>query len=106
MKIKDRLPIERTARGGYKHKIYILAVLLLGMMWVGGTGLQSHPRAGGAVQPLANFDASKLEAPESIAIDVEGNISTSLVLTGEIRKIAPDGTQTTPALLPIGPPLT
>jgi sugar lactone lactonase YvrE len=61
----------------------------------------------GPVEVVAAFDASKLETPESVAIDYKGNRYVSLNLTGEIRKIAPDGTQSTHALLPMGaPPLT
>jgi len=88
------------------RKIFILAILLLGMMVGGGTTIQAHPLDAGAVEVVANFDASQLETPESIAIDLDGNVFISLALTGEIRKIAPDGAQTTYARLPIGPPLT
>jgi sugar lactone lactonase YvrE len=66
----------------------------------------ADPPAPPQVQVVALFDASKLETPESIAIDRHDNIFLSLALTGEIRKIAPDGTQSTHAVLPIGPPLT
>jgi sugar lactone lactonase YvrE len=66
----------------------------------------ADPPAAPQVEVVALFDPSKLETPESIAIDHEGNIFLSLALTGEIRKIAPDGTQSTHALLPVGPPLT
>ena len=41
--------------------------------------------------------------PESIRIDKEGNTYLSMLLTGEIRKIAPDGTQSTLAVLGSGP---
>lgn len=58
------------------------------------------------VQEVVAFDASRLEAPESLVFDRAGNIYLSLALTGEIRKIAPDGTQSTFAVLPLGPPLT
>lgn len=59
------------------------------------------------VKSVVAFDASRLETPESIAIDSNGNKYVSLCLTGEIRRMAPDGTQTTFATLPIGaPPLT
>jgi sugar lactone lactonase YvrE len=58
------------------------------------------------LEVLALFDASQLETPESLAFDHHGNLFLSLALTGEIRRIAPDGTQSTFALIPIGPPLT
>jgi gluconolactonase len=41
--------------------------------------------------------------PESIAIDKEGNVYVSMFATGEIRKIAPDGTQSPLAVLGSGP---
>jgi sugar lactone lactonase YvrE len=66
----------------------------------------AHPPDAGTVETVVLFNPAQLETPESIAIDVKGNIYVSLALTGEIRKIAPDGTQSTLALLPIGPPLT
>ena len=88
------------------RKICIIAILLLGLMLAGSTTLQAHPLEAGPVDIVANFDASQLETPENIAIDPHGNVFISLALTGEIRKIAPDGTQTTYARLPIGAPLT
>jgi sugar lactone lactonase YvrE len=42
------------------------------------------------------------DAPESIVIDHQGNKFISMALTGEIRKIAADGTQSTHAVLPNG----
>ncbi|HEX8500856.1 MAG TPA: hypothetical protein VF659_09710 [Pyrinomonadaceae bacterium] len=49
------------------------------------------------------FDPAAFEAPESVQFDRHGNAYVSLALTGEIRKIAPDGTQTTLAFLPVRP---
>ena len=42
------------------------------------------------------------ETPESVVQDSRGNLYVSMALSGEIRKIAPDGTQSTHAVLPIG----
>jgi sugar lactone lactonase YvrE len=82
-------------------KTWILPLLL---------ALSSAARAqhlAGPVETVATFDPSKLETPEGVAIDHKGNTYVSLNLTGEIRKIAPDGTQSTHAVLPMGaPPLT
>jgi hypothetical protein len=59
------------------------------------------------VETVAQFNPSLLETPESIAIDHDNNKYVSLALTGEIRKIAADGSQSTYAMLPLGaPPLT
>jgi sugar lactone lactonase YvrE len=84
----------------------LLAVAALALPAVFPGRADANPPGPPQVQTVALFDASKLETPESIAIDHHDNIFLSLALTGEIRKIAPDGTQTTHALLPVGPPLT
>lgn len=57
----------------------------------------------GPVEVVASFNAAALETPEDIYIDWEGNRYVNLLLTGEVRKIAPNGAQSTFALLPIGP---
>jgi sugar lactone lactonase YvrE len=57
------------------------------------------------VETIALFDPAAFETPESIQIDRHGHIYVSLALTGEVRKIAPDGTQSTLALLPLHPDL-
>lgn len=53
------------------------------------------------VETIALFDPTIPETPESIQVDRHGQIYVSLSRTGEIRKIAPDGTQSTLALLPL-----
>jgi sugar lactone lactonase YvrE len=55
------------------------------------------------VDTVTLFDPDAFETPESIEIDRHGNVYVSLALTGEIRKIAPDGTQSTLAFLPLHP---
>lgn len=63
--------------------------------------------ASAQVETVALFNASLFETPESIAIDHDNNKYVSLALTGEIRKIAPSGAQSTYVTLPLGaPPLT
>ena len=64
------------------------------------------PPGGSPPAVVALFNPVALETPESIAFDRAGNTFISLALTGEIRKIAPDGTQSTFVQFPIGPPLT
>jgi sugar lactone lactonase YvrE len=49
------------------------------------------------------FNPATGEAPESVNFDRFGNMYVSLALTGEIRKIAPDGAQSTVAFLPLDP---
>jgi len=55
-----------------------------------------------AAETVALFNPQTPDAPESIVIDHQGNKFISMALTGEIRKIAPDGTQSTHAVLPNG----
>jgi sugar lactone lactonase YvrE len=56
---------------------------------------------------VAALDVAELQTPESIAIDRSDNIYLSLALTGEILKIAPDGTRSSFATMPLGgPPFT
>ena len=59
--------------------------------------------AAAAVDTVVQFNPGAFEAPESIQFDRRGNIYVTLALTGEVRKIAPDGTQTTLAFMPIRP---
>ena len=69
--------------------------------------LAAAAHASPQIETVALFNASLLETPESIAIDHESNKYVSLALTGEVRKIAPDGGQSTYVMLPLGaPPLT
>jgi len=55
-----------------------------------------------SVETVALFNPQTPDAPESVVIDHQGNKFISMSLTGEIRKIAVDGTQSTHALLPNG----
>jgi sugar lactone lactonase YvrE len=54
-----------------------------------------------SVTPVVTFAPPNF--PESIAIDKEGNTYVAMFPTGEVRKIAPDGTQSTLAVLGSGP---
>lgn len=54
-----------------------------------------------SITPVVTF--APPDFPESIAIDREGNTCVSMFATGEIRMIAPDGTQSTLAVLGSGP---
>jgi sugar lactone lactonase YvrE len=92
-----------TLNGNFLKRTVALALLALAAPAV----LLAHPPdAPGPVETLVSFDASQLETPESLVFDRDGNVYISLALTGEIRKITPDGTQSTFALIPIGAPLT
>lgn len=59
-------------------------------------------RAGVPIQTIATYDASAGEWPEGLALDHGDNVYVGLAGTGEIRRIAPDGSQTTLAHLPVG----
>ena len=82
------------------------ACLALAVLCLIPAAALAHPPDAGTLETLILFNPVQLETPESIAFDVAGNTYISLALIGEIRKIAPDGTQSTLAVLPIGPPLT
>ncbi|MEM7581868.1 MAG: hypothetical protein AAF560_00690 [Acidobacteriota bacterium] len=55
-------------------------------------------------ETLILFDPDALETPESIVFDRHDNAYITLAFTGEIRRVAPDLTQTSLAFLPIGAP--
>lgn len=56
---------------------------------------------------VASFDADALETPEALWIDQHNDVFVTLGLTGELRQIASDGSQSTFAMLPLGaPPMT
>ncbi|MEM7350049.1 MAG: hypothetical protein AAF657_04530 [Acidobacteriota bacterium] len=60
---------------------------------------------GSEAETLILFDPTPPpETPESIVFDRHDNAYISLLTTGEIRKVAPDLTQTSLAFLPIGAP--
>lgn len=60
--------------------------------------------AQGTAETLVLFDPSVSETPESIVFDHSDNAYITLSTLGEIRRIAPDLTQTTLASLPTGAP--
>ena len=68
--------------------------------------LLAHRPEVGTLETLVSFDAAALETPENLVVDKSGTIYVSLAFTGEIRRIAPSGAQSTLIKLPIGPPLT
>lgn len=51
------------------------------------------------VETIVLFNPATPETPESIQVDRHGNLYVSLARTGEVRKISPDGTQSTLAIL-------
>lgn len=70
------------------------------------SALLAHPPDAPSLATIALFNPAALETPESIAITRNGDRYISFAFTGEIRKIAADGSQSTLAVIPIGPPLT
>src|ERR1700741_405876 len=54
-----------------------------------------------SLSPVVTFAPPNF--PESIRIDKEGNAYVSMLTTGEVRKIAPDGRQSTLAVVGAGP---
>src|SRR5262249_13367792 len=79
--------------------------LALVSLAAGDASAKDH--GGDAPEIVASFAPAALETPESVAFDHHGAAYVTLALTGEIRRVAPDGTQSTFAILPLGaPPLT
>lgn len=68
------------------------------------SGVPGGPAAAAATQvrELVAFDASAGELPESLAVDRRGTIYVTLAPLGEVRTVAPDGTQHLVATLPTG----
>jgi len=52
------------------------------------------------VEPVAFFDGTKNEYPESLTIDKEGNCYLSLVFAGKIKKVTPRGQESDFAQIP------
>src|SRR5262245_27000090 len=75
-----------------------LAICAVGGAFSGHEAFAPSP----VVETVDLFNPQTPDAPESIVIDHQGNKFISMSLTGEIRKIAPDGTQSTHAVLPNG----
>lgn len=81
-------------------------LLLIAVLALPPAVAEAHPPDAVTLETIATFDPFLLEMPESIEIDRAGNIYLSLSFSGELRKIAPDGTQSTLAVFPIGDPLS
>jgi sugar lactone lactonase YvrE len=89
-----------------KIRFPAFAGLILSVLVLLPASLAAHPPDAPQLAVLAAFNPVALETPENMAFDRDGNLYLSLALTGEIRKIAPDGTQSTFIQFPIGAPLT
>src|SRR5262245_17184164 len=79
----------------------LLTLLTICAVGVAFSGYQAFAQTP-AVETVALFNPMAPDTPESIVIDRQGNKFISMALTGEIRKIAPNGVQTTHAKLPNG----
>src|SRR5829696_9608338 len=97
---------EMIEKSNSRGRVAALTLLALSLAVLPSVAWAHPPDAPGIVETLVSFDASQLETPESLVFDQAGNVYISLALTGEIRRIAPDGMQSTFALIPIGAPLT
>lgn len=60
----------------------------------------TSPLAAQRLRPIAFFDASANEFPESIAVDRAGNLYLSLPFTGKIKKVTPEGQKSDFAQIP------
>ena len=73
--------------------IALAAALIMGLIIV-------FPALANGVSTLVQFDPEQAELPEGIAVDKGGNIFVGLALTGEIKKVTPEGDVQTFAQLP------
>ncbi|MCU0657858.1 MAG: hypothetical protein MUF64_22130 [Polyangiaceae bacterium] len=80
-----------------------MAVLGAGFLGLVPATAQAHLPPVTKVETVAVFDQSALETPEDVYVDLQGNRYVSLAMKGEVRRIAPDGQQSTYATLPLGP---
>lgn len=87
-------------------KRVVWTILLAAALAVLPARVEAHPPDAGTLETITTFNPALLEMPESIEIDRHGNLYLSLSFSGEIRKIAPDGTMSTVAVFPIGDPLS
>jgi sugar lactone lactonase YvrE len=62
--------------------------------------LKMSPSSARNITTVVEFNAAASEAPENLAVDHHGNIYVSLALTGEIKKVTPEGHVSTFATLP------
>ena len=81
-------------------KSLFIALASLLTVWAGGLAQGASAQG---VETVALFNPAAFETPESVQIDRRGNTYISMALTGEIRKIEPNGTQSSLAFLPIRP---
>lgn len=75
-------------------------LLAVGLTVLGLAGSASG--SGVRVDPVAEFDLGENEGPEGLTIDHKGAIYVSMALTGEIRRIDPDGHRSTVATVDTG----
>lgn len=87
------------------HRTFPVLRLSLLVLAMAGVTVSTAPLAADShVETVVLFDAAAGETPESIVFDQQDNAYISLALLGEIRKVAPDGTTSSLAFLPIGAP--
>lgn len=90
----------------------LVALALAAIAGCGGSDAGETPiltptlqaEASGSLEVVRSYDASADEFPEAITIDQDGNLYVSLARLGQVRKIAPDGTET--VLVDFGGPKT
>jgi hypothetical protein len=78
-----------------------IRVLLATVLTVVPLGLHaSEAASSGHVQGFVTFDPGAFEFPEGISFDKTGNAHVSMIFPGQIRRLAPDGSQSVVATIP------
>jgi sugar lactone lactonase YvrE len=87
------MPPQTATRLHRKENIMRRTLIILPLTFAVACVLVAASTFAAEVETIALFDPAVPETPESIQIDRHGHIYISLAQTGEVRKIAPDGTQ-------------
>ncbi len=100
---RDLIRYSQRLAGLTLLKSLFIALSSLLTVWAGAAPILAQSVSKQRVETVALFNPAASDTPESIQIDRRGARYISMALTGEIRKIAPNGTQSSLAFLPIRP---
>lgn len=90
-----------TSYSGLSRRGFLGGVAVTGAALAASAGV-AGAQEDGATEPevVAEFEPPAL--PENLAVDTDGNVYVGMAPTGEIRRLSPDGSQSTVAQLDVG----